>query len=71
MSQFGRTFQHLMDYTVRGFVKKNLQIYEEMEDGHIKAQVNGKIDAWMGGPICHTTKVPIYSKFWSNYGNYN
>jgi hypothetical protein len=45
MSQFGRTFQHLMDYTVRGFVKKNLQIYEEMEDGHIKAQVNGKIDA--------------------------
>jgi hypothetical protein len=45
MSQFGRTLQRLMDDTMKRFVKKNLQIYEDMEDGHIKAQVHGKVDA--------------------------
>ncbi len=45
MSQFGRIFQILMDYTMKRFGKKSLQTYEEMEDGHIKAQVHGHIDA--------------------------
>ncbi len=60
-----------MDDTMKRFVKKNLQIYEETKDGHIKAQVHGKVDAWMGGPIHHTTKVPIYSKNLSNSRNCN
>jgi hypothetical protein len=45
MCQFGRTLQRLMDDTMKRFVKKNLQIYEETKDGHIKAQVHGKVDA--------------------------
>jgi hypothetical protein len=29
------------------------------------------VGAQMGGPICHRSKVPIYSKSWSDFGNYN
>jgi hypothetical protein len=32
---------------------------------------NVGVNAWLGGPIYHRTKVPIYSKKWSNFGNYN
>jgi len=49
MSQFGRTFQHLMDYAMRRFVLKKFANLWGDGRGHIKAQVHGKIDAWMGG----------------------
>jgi len=29
------------------------------------------VGAQMSGPICHRSKVPIYSKFWLDFGNYN
>ncbi len=29
------------------------------------------VGAQMGGPICHRSKVPIYSKSWLDFGNYN
>jgi hypothetical protein len=32
---------------------------------------NVQVGAQMGGPICHRSKVLIYSKSWSNFGNYN
>jgi hypothetical protein len=32
---------------------------------------NVQVGAQMGGPICHKSKVPIYSKSWSKFGNYN
>ncbi len=54
---------------MRRFVFKKIANLWGDGRGHIKAQVHGKIDAWMGGPIHHITKVPIYSKFWSNFGH--
>jgi hypothetical protein len=39
--------------------------------GYVVFKESKRVNAWMGGPICHTTKVPICSKFWSNFGNYN
>ncbi len=33
--------------------------------------VNMGLGAQMGAPICHRSKVPIYSKSLSKIGNYN
>jgi hypothetical protein len=29
------------------------------------------VGAQMARPICHKAKVPFYSKFWLDFGNYN
>jgi hypothetical protein len=46
------------------------------KDGKTSFSTNNYLEvlgdnAQMGGPICHRTKVPIYSKYWSDFEIYN
>jgi hypothetical protein len=43
----------------------------DLEDPIIPPYYGPRVDACLGGLICHRTKVPFYSKKWSNFGNYN
>jgi hypothetical protein len=45
--------------------------YVDLEDPIIPPYYGPRVDAWLGGPVCHRTKVPFYSKKWSIFGNYN